>query len=116
MRIPYLRAQAKTRRIYLQTKGQRPSLGANWGRSHCLLRLCTIPTSSRPSVRKALQARPQSPSTEWVNESNSTPRLLSRQSLVPSTNEYVQNKPRAGNPSTTKTREPYGGTHGQNEP
>jgi hypothetical protein len=77
------------------------------------LRPGPIPTSSRPSVRRALQARPQSPSTEWVNESNSTPPLLSRQGLAPSTNEYVQNKRRGGNASTTKTGERYGGRDGK---
>lgn len=80
---------------------------------HCLLRPCSIPTSNRPSARRALQARPQSPSTEWVNESSSTPHLPSRQSLVPSTNEYVQNKRRGGNASTTKTGERYGGRDGR---
>jgi hypothetical protein len=86
--------------------------GADWGQGHCLLRPCSIPTSSRPSVRRALQARPQWPSTEWVNESSLTPPLPSRQSLAPSTNEYVQNKRRGGNASTTKTGERYGGRDG----
>jgi hypothetical protein len=85
----------------------------DWGQGHCLLRPCPIPTSNRPSARRALQARPQSPSTEWANESSSTPPLLSRQSLVPSTNEYVQNKRGGGNASTTKTGERYGGRDGR---
>ena len=49
-----------------------------------------IPTSSTPSLRRALLPRSQWPRTEWVNESSSTPPLPSRQSLAPSTNECVQ--------------------------
>ena len=79
---------------------------------HYLPRPCSILTSSTPSVRRALQARPQLPSTEWVNESNSTPPLPSRQCLAPSTNEYVQNKRRGRSALTPKTGERYGGRDG----
>lgn len=78
-----------------------------------VFRPCLIPTSSTPSVRRALQARPQSPRTEWVNESSSTPPLLSRQGLAPSTNEYVQNKRRGGSALIPKTGERYGGRDGR---
>jgi hypothetical protein len=80
---------------------------------HCFPRPCLIPTSSTPSVRRALQARPQSPRTEWVNESSSTPPQPSRQGLAPSTNEYVQNKRRGGSALSPKTGERYGGRNGR---